>query len=383
MSDGSASPTAHASGSLLDQWRLLHAACLDRQLSRGDIAVLFDVLDKYYRRHGNSRAAYSYLAAATGLSRRAVINSIRRLRAHGYIEVMRMGSGVRPTEYIPNWQAGHRNLTSASSSEARFNSEANSASPLKVPAVNSTLPKPSYVAGLQAGLRKEGPAPAVPPGGLDGPPAAPARDPFDELWNAYGRKQERSKAKAEYRKLDPDPTLHVRLVRAAADWKVAYEAQRRPSRFRKLLHTWLAGECWLEDGPEPYVGAKAATLAKIRKRGPGVDLEYRTWLENNLGPGDRVLVRFIDWIEHSFSAEKVEYDCDFVVLQGRRNVGRFAHRIAAPSQEFDQLCHACGDHGDVTINDFAGTVLWAVIAKDGTVCFEPYAEGIVTYQLVR
>src|SRR5690606_26764127 len=138
----------------------------------------------------NSRAAHSYLATGTGLSRRAVISSTKRLRALGYLEVARIGSGTRPTEYVPNWQM-------------------------------------HYVAGLQAGLRKQGPAPPPPLGGPDEPPAAPARDPFDELWNVYGRKQSRSKARAEYQKLDPDATLHAKLIRAAKDWTAAYEAQGR------------------------------------------------------------------------------------------------------------------------------------------------------------
>jgi hypothetical protein len=116
----------------------MHAASRDRRLSRGGIAVLFGVVDRYYHRHGNSRAAHSYLAAGTGLTRRAVISSIKRLRALGYLEVDRIGSGTRPTEYVPNWQM-RRDFTSIRG-EGRITSEVASASPRTAPEVNTTSP---------------------------------------------------------------------------------------------------------------------------------------------------------------------------------------------------------------------------------------------------
>src|SRR5581483_471362 len=207
-------------GSLLAQWKLVEAAVRDRRLSRGDIAVLFRVVDNYYHLYGNSRAAHAYLAAGTGLSRRAVISSTKRLRAFGYLEVARIGSGTRPTEYVPNWRL-YGNFA-ATSGEPDNTSEVNCISPQAAPEVTTTSPKPGYVAGLQAGLRKQRPAPPPPLGGPDEPRAAPARDPFDELWNVYGRKHERNKAKAEYQKLDPDATLHAKIVQAAAEWRAAY-----------------------------------------------------------------------------------------------------------------------------------------------------------------
>jgi hypothetical protein len=254
----STTAAGHKPGSLLAQWKLVEAAVRDRRLSRGDIAVLFRVVDNYYHLYGNSRVAHSYLAAGTGLSRRAVISSTKRLRALGYLEVARIGSGTRPTEYAPNWQM-HPDFTPIRG-EAQITSEVASASLQESPAVNATSPKPAYVAGLQAGLRNQGPAPPPPLGGPDEPPAAPARDPFDELWNVYGRKHERNKAKAEYQKLDPDATLHAKIVQAAAEWRAAYEAQERPKKYWKCLHTWLAGECWLEELKRRF-GGRLAVVA--------------------------------------------------------------------------------------------------------------------------
>jgi hypothetical protein len=359
----------HEPGSLLAQWKLVEAAVRDRRLSRGDIAVLFRVVDNYYQRYGNSRAAHSYLAAATGLSRRAVITSIKRLRGLGYLEVARIGSGTRPTEYVPNWRM-HHDFTS-SSREAQITSDVISASPQVAPEVNTTSPKPAYVAGLQAGIRKQGPAPSPPLGGPDEPPAAPAREPFDELWNAYGRKQERNKAKAMYQKLNPDAAMHAKLVRAAEDWTAAYEAHGRPKKYWKHLHTWLAGECWLEDLPEPFENAKLANTTKPRQR--EIDEDYRRWLQGRLRPGERVLARFIDWMEIESSTDRTVFDFDFAALEGRRIIDRFIVRVVSPSEEFDQLCSACGD--DLTVDDFPGSLVWVSRGRDGRVGYEPYHES--------
>jgi len=343
----------HEPGSLLAQWKLVEVAVRDRRLSRGDIAVLFRVVDNYYQLYGNSRAAHSYLAAGTGLSRRAVITSIKRLRGLGYLGVARIGSGTRPTEYVPNW--GMHQVFTSTSGEAQITSDVNSASPQVAPEVNATPPKPAYVAGLQAGLRKQGPTPPPPLGGPDAPPAAPARDPFDELWNVYGRKHERSKAKAEYQKLDPDVMLHAKIVQAAAKWRAAYEAQGRPKKYWKCLHTWLAGECWLEDLPEPYENPTNTTKRRQRE----IDEDYRTWLQDCLHPGERMPARFIDWMEIESNEERTVFDFDFAALKDRHVIGRFILRVVNPSEEFDQLWAACGD--DLWVDDFPGALVWVVI----------------------
>jgi hypothetical protein len=348
-------------------------------LSRGDIAVLFGVVDNYYQRHGNSRAAHSYLAAGAGLSRRAVITSVKRLRALGYLEVARIGSGTRPTEYVPNWwMLG--NLTTASGEPDNI-AEVNCISPQESPAVNATSPKPAYVAGLQAGLRKQGPAPPPPPGGPDEPPAAPARNPFDELWDAYGRKHERSKAKAEYQKLDPDQTLHKKIVRAAADWTAAYEAQARPKKYWKYLHTWLASECWLEDLPEPYETSKMAATTKRRKRDAEVDEYCRTWLQHSLRPGNRALARFIDYVEIDVRNGIAQYDCDLMVLDGCPITGRVTRRLWATDKEFDEFCAACGDNGRMSMDELCGARLWITMGTDGRVGYVAYDQtGLTTHR---
>jgi hypothetical protein len=136
-------------------------------------------------------------------------------------------------------------------------------------------------------------------------------------------------------------------------------------------HTWLAGECWLEDLPEPFENPKLANTTKPRQR--EINEDYRRWLQGRLRPGERVLARFIDWMEIESSKERTVFDFDFAALKGRRIIDRFIVRVVSPSEEFDQLCSACGD--DLSVDDFPGSLVWVSRGRDGRVGYKPYQES--------
>lgn len=358
-------------GTLLDQWNLMRVAVRDKRLSRGDFAVLIETANNYYRRYGNSRASFTFLAAATGLSRRTVINCLQRLRNCGYLELTRVGSGTRPSEYVPNWSAGYR-FRPSSGDEVPLTAEMTPTSPPGSPEVNSAPPKPAYETGSNAGLRKQGPEArgASPPPGLGRPAAGRARDSFEELWDAYGVRFERAKAKAEYLKLNPNDCLRAELIMAAGHWRSEYDRQGRPKEYRKRLHNWLAGECWLEEPPQPFEHPKASNT--VRRRPREFDDDDRKWLERRLRPGERALARFIDWQELESCKEKTVYEFDFAVLKGRSIIDRFVLTMVAPSEEFEQLCAACGD--DLCVEDFPGSIVWVTRGRDGRPGFARYRE---------
>ena len=97
-----------------------------------------------------------------------------------------------------------------------------------------------------------------------------------------------------------------------------------------------------------------------------IDEDYRTWLQDRLRPGERVLARFIDWMEIESGKERTVFEFDFAALKGRSIIGRFIRHVVSPSEEFDQLCAACGD--DLCVDDFPGSLVWVTRCGASTGC---------------
>jgi hypothetical protein len=90
------------------------------------------------------------------------------------------------------------------------------------------------------------------------------RDPtvgFEELWDAYDLKQDRRKAKAAYKALNPDAALQAQMVAKAILFAADYKGD---PYYRQHLHNWIADENWLADPPRPYQAPKAAAVEKKR-----------------------------------------------------------------------------------------------------------------------
>lgn len=250
---------------LLDKWRLVRAAARDnKRLSSGDIAVLIALCDRYgskTRPDAPPIAGHALLGTMSGMSRRATIDSTRRLIDAGYIEVVELGKGTKGTTYSLNFARGEAELTSTgddTSGEAEFTTEVKHSSPLEDASGEAYFTEsPPTVAPLQGGLQIEGttcPAPAT--DGLTATVGGAGEDKFETLWRAYGYRREKAKAKAEFGKLDPTPEGMALLIASATAWRAAWAAQGKPDAPRKHLHVWLRDECWDEEPPTAYKAKK-------------------------------------------------------------------------------------------------------------------------------
>jgi hypothetical protein len=94
------------------------------------------------------------------------------------------------------------------------------------------------------------------------------RTGFEELWAAFPRKHDRSKAIAAYKKLAPNIELHNTLVATAIAWADHYRQNATEQKWWKHLHNWLAEERYLEDLPVPYENPKEAAIARKLENGP-------------------------------------------------------------------------------------------------------------------
>lgn len=185
---------------LLKQYKLLGAVIDAPWATRLDHKIARHIIDRYYAKFGNARASLRFLEVATGAERNKIIPSLRRIVENGVITIIRQGAGTRPTEYGLNFDFA--------SSGAREGTQ-------------------TYLRGMSTdmptvSMNEDTHAAASPPsaGGLEATTAGTARDPggFEELWAAYPRKHQRSKAQAAYRALAPSPAVHATLVAQAAAW---------------------------------------------------------------------------------------------------------------------------------------------------------------------
>jgi len=263
----------------LQKWKLVRAAARDnKRLSTGDIAVLIALCDRYgskYDPDAPALAGHSLLGAMSGLSRRATIDSTRRLIEAGYIEVLELGSGTRGTRYGLILARGEDETTTKgenSSSEAEFTTVVNPTAPLDPLSGEAYFTEsPPTLSRLQARLDVVGnkfDATAAPPP-ADGQEATaaglPSGDGFDEFWAAYPRKHGLEKAQAEWSKITSDVDI---IIDVAADWAAHYRAHGTNAKWIPEPANWLRGRRWLEDLPLIHGDAKGAAISKSKANAP-------------------------------------------------------------------------------------------------------------------
>lgn len=248
---------------LLDRHLLLGTIVKSKWATRLDIKVAWAVIERYYTKFKNSRVSLSFLENATGSSRTNIIQSLRRLIENGAITVVQKGTGTRPSEYDLNFsqvKPSSDGGVTASSGDAGVTTAVTQESPLEAASSHVGVTQtylPDMATAMATVCMTDPAVPTAPPvSGCSPPPADAAelksKTSFDELWIAFNNRFKRADAKAAYKKLSPSPELHEQLVAAANIWATHYEAKATESRYRKYLHSWLAGECWLEEPPIPF-----------------------------------------------------------------------------------------------------------------------------------
>jgi hypothetical protein len=279
-----ASTSAATEPVLLKQYKLLGALIDAPWATRLDHKIGRHVIERYYAKFGNARASLRYLEVATGANRTNIIESLRRITENGVIKIIRQGSGTRPTEYGPIFEFASKTLSGPVDGTSTSGPvDGTSRGPVDDTSSGSSGPvdgTQTYLRNMPTGMltvsmnEDTQAVPTAPP--VCGPEAATAetaRDPeerpvgFEELWAAFPRKHQRSKAKAEYDKLAPNEALHANLVMAASALAAHHEKNGTEKKWWKHLHTWLAQECWLEDLPEPYENPKEAAIARTKQKG--------------------------------------------------------------------------------------------------------------------
>lgn len=293
-------------------WRLIGAASRRSDLSRGDIAVLWAILDRIGA-DGTAWPGYSRIAADTGLCRSTVTRSIRKLVAGGLLQRDSGGPG-KPNRYRPGRCSDaprcegepRRSGAPRCSNAPRRRDEPRVGAPTRLGVGAPTLPEPASLNLLQEpakatvhsaapnapsaraldsiGIEGEAPMPDAPALPDDVPPAQDDGVPkrirgekspqiatrFPEFWATYPVKKGRAKALAKWKAKGLDALAdkliaHVRRMEAEDDqWKRGF-----------IPHgdTYINGERWTDEPqkekgaitvppPDPSkIGAKAAFVS--------------------------------------------------------------------------------------------------------------------------
>lgn len=253
---------------LLKQYKLLGAVIDAKWATRLDHKVARHVIDRYFVKFGNARASLRYLEQATGSTRSKIIASLRRLTDGGVLEVIRLGSGTRPTEYGLNFDfssgAAEDTSNRGPSQETATGTSPVTSTPLSGPPEDTKTYLRDRLTSRSTEVRLNG-TPAVPASDLTADRAAGDPGGFEQLWSAWPRKHHRAKAQAAYKALNPDAPLQDILVTRAALWASHYEQTGMDKRWWKYLHTWIRDECYLEDLPIPYENPNERKPSKAKE----------------------------------------------------------------------------------------------------------------------
>mgnify|MGYP001152101183 CR=1 FL=1 len=259
-----------APGDPVPQLNLLVMATVDDRLSRGDLGILGRLIKRFKKSKGNAWATHELLAEQAHLSDRQVIRSLQRLTALGYVQVLSKGVRGRGSVYLPSF---HLVLGDIGVTETTQNMGDIAVTPsVTFPDIEGTDSAkrddmgvtPTHLRLAPTGAQTLSESPLESP--TSAPPHAPAGAEvdavgFDRVWEAYGVRTKRAQAKATFAGLSDVANILGEIVAAATRWHEHYEAQGTPARYRKQLHTWLKGECYLEDPPSWKAPLSAKTAA--------------------------------------------------------------------------------------------------------------------------
>ncbi|MBM7045231.1 hypothetical protein [Rhizobium lusitanum] len=245
------------------QFHLLRLASFHPETTKADIAVLAEIIQRYWGKYGNGWATHEHLGAAAGISKSSVIRSKRNLELLGFITVVQAGRRGSATVYKPNFAlVPQKGVTDDTETKGSIDDTET----IDMGVSNDTITHeygvtddtPSYLHDRPTRAesqkdRNEFTAPTAPPAvGLAATAAVAAKDGFEELWRKYDYKQRKRDARAAYDKIAPNAELHAEILTAASRWQTSWAAQGKTDAPRFTLAKWLEREEYECDPPTAY-----------------------------------------------------------------------------------------------------------------------------------
>lgn len=226
-------------GSLLSQWWSLGALTRDKRARTRHFRAAWVILDRYMQGRGKGRASVRYIAKATGLAQRAVVSACRELTEWGYTQRI-VGSGSRPSEYMPNWVttppsiASHRENGAVSGTHWGSTIATHAGHANLVSDTHGCSESDLNITGVEAELCV---SEEVSTTAAHGPSAAPVVGMgFERIWRAYGKYGNKAASKRAFEAIANPDVDHI------AERVAAWAASAKPGQRRMPLEKWLEQE---------------------------------------------------------------------------------------------------------------------------------------------
>ena len=255
---------------LLKKFLMIRAALYDKNLSKGDVSVQWQILDRYSVANGDCWPSLKRLAADTGLTQRTIQRSVTRLIESGHSIIVKHGNRVSSNHYKPDFTLLDRVETSTSLPSHEVETATSVCRDSQVPKVETPtslkpINEPEHKArGELVGLEDKPSSAASLATPLRGLPlASKVKDKYSDFWDVYPMRKHVSKAEDEITAMLSNGVLLADIVEGArlyaehikvkqATWKGGKDYTIQPQNF-------IAKERWRDDWtitPKPEVKPK-------------------------------------------------------------------------------------------------------------------------------
>ena len=242
----------------LKKWLMINAALNDKSLSKGDVSVQWQILDRYSVKNGDCWPSLKRLAADTGLTQRTIQRSVTRLTEAGHSGIVKHGNRVESNHYKPNFNLLDRVETSTSLPSNEVETAKTVCRDSQVPKVETpTSLKPSNepehkardsLRGLDNKLSSDA-ALASPLAGL--PLTSKEKFKYPEFWNVYPTRKNVGKTEDEITIKLNDGVLLADIVEGVRLYAINVQSKRASWKGDKdyTIHpqNFVKDSRWLDD----------------------------------------------------------------------------------------------------------------------------------------
>ena len=243
---------------LLKKFLMIRAALYDKNLSKGDVSVQWQILDRYSVANGDCWPSLKRLAADTGLTQRTIQRSVTRLIESGHSIIVKHGNRVSSNHYKPDFSLLDRVETSTSLPSNEVETATSVCRDSQVPKVETPtslkpINEPEHQArgelvGLSANATSDASL-ASPLGGL--PLASKDKYKYPEFWNAYPTRKNVGKTEDEITAKLSDGFAYSDIVEGARLYAINVQSKRASWKGDKdyTIHpqNFVKDSRWLDD----------------------------------------------------------------------------------------------------------------------------------------